>query len=754
MDIKTVKYQGKLDRDNLRAELLARMPDVVQYLLPNGKRRGRQYIVGDVEGTTGESLVIELEGERAGLWKDFATDEGGDIFDLWASVIRIDTKNDFPRVIRTVAEWLGFHEACEPALPVTPIKSLQVQQSEAQAIDKQLGKPSFEWKYFARTFKEGVLAVVRRYDFADGTKTYRPWDPKQQRCVAPAIRPLYNLQYYHEGDTIILVEGEKCADVVSDEGLVGTTAMNGANAPIDKTDWLPLKSKHVIIWPDNDEAGMKYAQRAAKAVSDAGAKSVSMLQIPADKPSKWDAADAKAEGLVIEKFIRDHQLPWHTDIIEQSTVKTTASQVTSQSKLMFNFKKASDHYYNNAPMPEDIIGPRVLTRRGMLVLGGEAKVGKSDFLLSWMLHMAGGIEFLDMKPSQPLRVVYIQAELQEDFLRERIQSIILPESVRDTALNNLIVTPQLRLVLDEKTVEQAIQEVRGMIDGSEVDVIVIDPIRNVFDSGDDNLGENDNNAMLVFLRDRVEQLRDELNLNAGIILAHHTKKITKRQLEEGPFLALSGASSLRTYYTTGMILYRPDETRKNVRQLMFELRNGPSIADKLIDKVDGVWQELAYNEYRLVRQETSRKFDQERDRKHDVILQLIADEAKQGRVYTANQFAEHFEGQLGLGSSRTISRRLSVQATKGHIKFFQDARDYGLDVSKQCGLNGYLCVKGMQVPDGEVVSKDTGEVARCYKTVLPTHYKSPGQGVLLAVENRQVWVTQEMKSSGKISADD
>ena len=114
---------------------------------------------------------------------------------------------------------------------------------------------------------------------------------------------------------------------------------------------------------------------------------VSMLQIPADKPSKWDAADAKAEGLVIEEFIRDHQLPWHADVIEQSTVEVTVSQSTSQSKLMFNFKKASDHYYNNAPMPEDIIAPRVLTRRGMLVLGGEAKVGKSDFLLSWMLHM-------------------------------------------------------------------------------------------------------------------------------------------------------------------------------------------------------------------------------------------------------------------------------------------------------------------------------------------------------------------------------
>ena len=118
--------------------------------------------------------------------------------------------------------------------------------------------------------------------------------------------------------------------------------------------------------------------------------------------------------------------------------------------------------------------------------------------------------------------------------------------------------------------------------------------------------------------------------------------------------------------------------------------------------------------------------------------------------------AEHFEGRFGLGANRTISRRLSVQATKGHIKFFQDAQGYGLDVSKQRGhgLNGHLCVEGMQVPDGEPISKDTGEAVQRYKTVLPTHYKSPGQGVLLAVENPHVWVTQEMKSPNKAPAND
>jgi hypothetical protein len=33
-------------------------------------------------------------------------------------------------------------------------------------------------------------------------------------------------------------------------------------------------------------------------------------------------------------------------------------------------------------MPDDLIGPRLLTPSGMLVLGGAPKVGKSDFLIN------------------------------------------------------------------------------------------------------------------------------------------------------------------------------------------------------------------------------------------------------------------------------------------------------------------------------------------------------------------------------------
>ncbi|WP_156509178.1 AAA family ATPase, partial [Oleiphilus sp. HI0132] len=231
---------------------------------------------------------------------------------------------------------------------------------------------------------------------------------------------------------------------------------------------------------------------------------------------------------------------------------------------------------DTSPMPDDLIAPRVLTPGGMIVFGGAPKVGKSDFLLSWLTHMAAGVPFLELTPSRPLRVFYLQAEVQYHYLRERIQSMGLPEAVSRQAANNLLVTPQLRLVLNDQGVEQVIEALQRAASQGGVDILVIDPIRNVFDGGPEGNSENDNNAMLFFLRERVEQLRDAVNPDAGIILAHHTKKISKKQVEEDPFLALSGAGSLRGYYTTGMLLYRPDEMLTD-RTLVFELRNGPGL---------------------------------------------------------------------------------------------------------------------------------------------------------------------------------
>jgi hypothetical protein len=62
---------------------LAREAEAVcRAYLPAGRRSGRYWIVGDVQGTRGRSLFVKLHGNGAGRWTDAATGEHGDLLDL------------------------------------------------------------------------------------------------------------------------------------------------------------------------------------------------------------------------------------------------------------------------------------------------------------------------------------------------------------------------------------------------------------------------------------------------------------------------------------------------------------------------------------------------------------------------------------------------------------------------------------------------------------------------------------------------
>ena len=396
-----------------------------------------------------------------------------------------------------------------------------------------------------------------------------------------------------------------------------------------------------------------------------------------------------------------------------------------------------------SPMPEDIIAPRVLTPGGLLVLGGAPKVGKSDFLISWLVHMAAGVPFLGFTPPRPLRIFYLQAEIQYHYLRERLRLIRLAPAVIAAARDTFVATPKLRLLLDDHGVTLAAEAIRHAFPDAPPDIICIDPIRNLFDGGPDGGGENDNGAMMFFLQARVEVLREAVNPDCGVILAHHTRKTGKQQVKDDPFLALSGASALRGFYTSGLIMHRPDEDRTE-RRLEIELRNGPALPAMIIDKVGGAWVQIDDRHERLVRQETGARHDAERVRKGDVILGMIAEQAAQGQMFTLTQFGAKFENRGSLGGQTSIRERLHVLATKGHVKFVGGAQATALGLKRDRSKFGYLCVRDMHLRTAEeTVDAETGEVLPVFVRILPTGYMCAQSGALLPVENPEVWVDQE-----------
>lgn len=276
-------------RETIRAELIARLETVLASLFPAGKSRRGKFVIGDSLGSPGDSLEVVLDGEKAGLWTDRAEGSGGDIFDLIATHHRLDAQRDFARVLDEASRLLGRAQA----LP-------RAKQKKAPPID-DLGPATAKWDYLDADGQ--LVAVVYRYDPLGGRKEFRPWDAKRRKAAPPEPRPLYHQPGIATADIVVLVEGEKCAQALIDAGIVATTAMHGANAPVDKTDWSPLAGKAVLLWPDKDVPGWEYATAAAQAALAIGAVSCDILLPPDDKPEGWDAADALAEGHDVAGFI-------------------------------------------------------------------------------------------------------------------------------------------------------------------------------------------------------------------------------------------------------------------------------------------------------------------------------------------------------------------------------------------------------------------------------------------------------------------
>ena len=61
----------------------------------------------------------------------------------------------------------------------------------------------------------------------------------------------------------MVVEGEKCGDVLLELGIAATTSPCGAGKA-EYADWTPLAGKKVILWSDNDPTGRNHMKQVAE----------------------------------------------------------------------------------------------------------------------------------------------------------------------------------------------------------------------------------------------------------------------------------------------------------------------------------------------------------------------------------------------------------------------------------------------------------------------------------------------------------
>jgi putative DNA primase/helicase len=152
-----------------------------------------------------------------------------------------------------------------------------------------------------------VQFVVVRIKLPDD-KTFRPLklvDDRWHVGDPPRLLPLYKLPELATEQVVLVVEGEKCADLALSLGIAATTSAHGAKSA-KKTDWTRLKGKKVVIAPDNNEPGRQYANDVATIlrVIDSDAR-VFLLDLPGLAAGQdvvdWHAK-RKSNGLTDEQI--------------------------------------------------------------------------------------------------------------------------------------------------------------------------------------------------------------------------------------------------------------------------------------------------------------------------------------------------------------------------------------------------------------------------------------------------------------------
>ena len=153
-----------------------------------------------------------------------------------------------------------------------------------------------------------VAYEIHRLDFPGGGKTF--WQTHNGLKEAyPAPRPIYNLPAIVERKDApaLIAEGEKAA--IRGASLFPdyvVTTSSGGSKSAKGADWTPLKDRQITIWPDNDSDGRKYADKVARHVTKAGAKSVRIVQLPEGKlKKKWDLANTIPPDVDVNDLLAD-----------------------------------------------------------------------------------------------------------------------------------------------------------------------------------------------------------------------------------------------------------------------------------------------------------------------------------------------------------------------------------------------------------------------------------------------------------------
>ena len=268
---------------------------VCRHLLPNGKKQGREWCVGSPDGEAGHSCKVQLSGDRAGLWADFAGNESGDALDLWARAKGVSLSEAMSEAKR----WLGIAE---------PTEARKAYDRPKPGAARKLTEKGPVHKYLTndRCLKPDILAAYKVTEHKKAPGYYLPYfSPKGElmnlkwiglerkrgkkevitgKNCAPILFGWQAIP--RQGRSILICEGEIDAMSWCQMGFPALSVPYGAK----NLDWIDLEWENlepydeIYLSFDMDDAGRQIVKEIAKRL---GLHRCKIIELPFKDANEW-----------------------------------------------------------------------------------------------------------------------------------------------------------------------------------------------------------------------------------------------------------------------------------------------------------------------------------------------------------------------------------------------------------------------------------------------------------------------------------
>jgi twinkle protein len=291
----------------LKDMLASQVESVCMELLPNGKKMGNEWCVGSPAGEAGESCKVHLTGKKAGLWRDFAGNEGGDLLDLY--------QKNRGTGLKEAMEWACKFVGVQRTEFAKPKKTFKRPERPADARSLKKANEVFEWLNKVRRLD---LDTIEAYKVvAKGSDTVLFPYLRDDELIHIKFRAVKEKKFWSSGETEKCLFGwqaisPRAREVTITEGELDAMAMYQLGYPAlsvpfggggaGKQDWIENEYENlerfdvIYLCLDQDDAGIEATTEIVRRLGRARCRVVTL-------PTK-DANQALIENVPLDK-IRD-----------------------------------------------------------------------------------------------------------------------------------------------------------------------------------------------------------------------------------------------------------------------------------------------------------------------------------------------------------------------------------------------------------------------------------------------------------------